>query len=189
MLEHFLIALALAMDCFAVSTVSGVIIRRFEGRTMLSLAFLFGLFQALMPLLGWFLASSFSAYVEAYDHWIAFAMLALIGGKMILDAFKEESDASINPRSLKTQLALAVATSIDAMAIGITYACTGYNVIGQLVAPLVIIGIVSFVMSLAGFSIGVRFGDTVNKRIRPELLGGLILIGIGIKILVEHLSA
>lgn len=189
MFEHFLIALALAMDCFAVSTVSGVIVRKFEARTMLRLAFLFGLFQALMPLLGWLLTNSFSAYIHAVDHWIAFGMLALIGGKMMADSFKDEEDASFNPREWKAQLALAVATSIDAMAIGITYACTGYNTLGQLALPLVLIGLVSFVMSLAGFSIGVRFGDAVNRKIRPELLGGLILIGIGIKILIEHLGA
>lgn len=188
MLESLLIAFALAMDCFAVSVVSGVIIRRAEGRTMLALAFFFGLFQALMPLIGWFLTSRFSAYIQALDHWIAFGMLAFIGGKMIVDSFKEEDDKSINPRNLRTQLVLAVATSIDALAVGITYACTGYETVAQLTLPLVLIGLVSFGMSVLGFSIGVRFGDAVNRKMRPELLGGLILVGIGIKILIEHLS-
>ena len=188
MLESLLIAFALAMDCFAVSVVSGVIIRRAEGRTMLALAFFFGLFQALMPLIGWFLTRRFSAYIQALDHWIAFGMLAFIGGKMIVDSFKEEDDKSINPRNLRTQLVLAVATSIDALAVGITYACTGYETVAQLTLPLVLIGLVSFGMSVLGFSIGVRFGDAVNRKMRPELLGGLILVGIGIKILIEHLS-
>jgi len=189
MLEALLIAFALAMDCFAVSVVSGVIIRRYEGRTMLTLAFFFGFFQALMPLVGWFLTSRFSAYIQAVDHWIAFGMLAFIGGKMIADSFKEEDDKSVNPRDLRTQLLLAVATSIDALAVGISYACTGYNTLAQLTVPLVLIGVVSFGMSVLGFSIGVRFGDAVNRKMRPELLGGLILLVIGVRILIEHLGA
>lgn len=188
-MNHFLIALALAMDCFAVSTVSGVVVRRFDWRLMLRLAFLFGLFQALMPLAGWALTTSFNSYIEAVDHWVAFGMLALIGVKMIVDAFKQEDEASVNPRSFKTQILLAIATSIDAMAIGVTYACTGYETISSLFLPLIIIGLVSFVLSLAGFSAGIKFGDVVNRKIRPELLGGLILIAIGVKILIEHLSA
>lgn len=188
MFEHFLIALALAMDCFAVSVVCGVIIRKREAGIMLTLAFLFGFFQAMMPLIGWLLTSSFSAYLEAVDHWVAFGMLAFIGGKMILDSFKGEDEEHINPRSFRTQIALAVATSIDALAVGITYACTGYNTIGQMTLPLVTIGIVSFLMSILGFTLGVRFGDTVNRKMRPELLGGIILLGIGVKILIEHLS-
>lgn len=189
MLEQILIAFALAMDCFAVSVVSGVIVRRFEGETMLRIAFLFGIFQALMPLIGWFLTSRFSGYIQQADHWIAFGMLSAIGGKMVYDSFHEEEEATINPRNIKSQLLLAVATSIDALAVGISYACTGYEWIGQLAAPLLWIGVISFLMSLAGFSIGVRFGDSVNKKMRPELLGGIILIGIGVKILIEHLSA
>ena len=156
---------------------------------MLTLAFFFGFFQALMPLIGWFLTSRFSAHIQAVDHWIAFGMLAFIGGKMIADSFKEEEDKSINPRDLRTQLVLAVATSIDALAVGISYACTGYNTLAQLTVPLVLIGVVSFGMSVLGFSIGVRFGDAVNRKMRPELLGGLILLVIGVRILIEHLGA
>ncbi|MCR5407979.1 MAG: manganese efflux pump MntP family protein [Bacteroidales bacterium] len=188
MLETILIALALAMDCFAVSAVCGVIIRRFEGRVMLPIAFFFGLFQGLMPLIGWALTSSFSHYLEAVDHWIAFGMLAVIGGKMIADSFKAEEDKSMNPRNLRTQLLLAVATSIDALAVGISYACTGYQTIASIAVPVVVIGIVSFMMSLLGFTVGVKFGEVVVKKLRPELLGGIILIGIGVKILIEHLS-
>lgn len=188
MLDTLLIALALAMDCFAVSAVCGVIIRRFEGRVMLPIALLFGLFQGLMPLIGWALTSSFSRYLEAVDHWIAFGMLAIIGGKMIADSFKAEEDKSMNPRNLRTQLLLAVATSIDALAVGISYACTGYQTIASIAVPVVVIGIVSFIMSLLGFTVGVKFGEAVVKKLRPELLGGIILIGIGIKILIEHLG-
>lgn len=188
MQDSVFIAFALAMDCFAVSVVCGVIIRRLEVRIMLQLAFLFGLFQALMPVVGWFLTSRFSTYIQAVDHWIAFGMLALIGSKMIADSFKEEEEAAIRPRELRAQFVLAIATSIDALAVGITYACTGYTTLSSLSLPLWTIGIVSFLMSLLGFTIGVKFGSAVNKKLRPELLGGIILLGIGIKILVEHLS-
>lgn len=187
MLENILIAIALAMDCFAVSTVCGVIINARDKRTMFTLAFFFGLFQAAMPLIGWVLTREFSSYIEAVDHWIAFGMLALIGTKMIIDSFKEE-ESVINPQKLGSQLLLAIATSIDALAVGITYACTGYTTLGQLGAPLVTIGLVSFAFSIAGYLIGARFGDAVNKKVRPELLGGIILLGIGIRILIEHLG-
>lgn len=187
MIEDLLIALALAMDCFAVSVVCAVILRKRVWRVMLSLAFLFGLFQALMPLIGWFLTSRFSAQIQAYDHWIAFGMLAIIGGKMIVDSFKDEEEPSINPRHFKTQLLLAVATSIDALAVGISYACTGFDTLSQMTRPLVIIGAVSFLLSLAGCLLGERFGEAVNRKMRPELLGGVILVGIGLKILAEHL--
>ncbi len=177
------------MDCFTVSVVCGVIVRRLRAGLMLRLALLFGFFQAAMPFVGWLLTSSFSSYLQAVDHWIAFAMLAFIGGKMIADAFRGEEDAaSVNPESLKSQLLLAVATSIDALAVGISFACTGYDRVAQLGWPLLIIGAVSFAMSLLGFFLGVKFGDTVTKKIKPELFGGLILIGIGIRILIEHLS-
>lgn len=189
MLEHILIALALAMDCFAVSVVCGVLVRRWDARLVLRLAFLFGLFQALMPLMGWALTTRFSHYLEAVDHWIAFGMLGFIGGKMIVDSFKPDDESHLNPRCFKTQLALAVATSIDALAVGITYACTGYNSLRSISLPIGIIGLVSFLMSLLGFRLGVRFGEVVIKKMRPELLGGIILIGIGVKILIEHLCA
>lgn len=188
MLESILIAFALAMDCFAVSVVCGVVIQRFEGRTAFTLAVLFGLFQALMPLMGWALTKNFSTYLQAVDHWVAFGMLALIGGKMVADSFKEEEQSSVNPRDFRTQVLLAIATSIDALAVGITYACTGYDTLGKLTLPLVIIGIVSFGMSLLGFGLGIRFGEVINRKMRPELLGGIILIGIGVKILIEHLG-
>ena len=188
MLEHLLIALALAMDCFAVSVVCGVVVRRMEAPLMLRIAFLFGFFQALMPLIGWVLTSRFSAYLQAVDHWIAFGMLVFIGGKMIADAFKEEEEKFVVPRRFGTRITLAVATSIDALAIGITYACNGYSSLSALALPLAMIGVVSFLMSIAGFAIGVRFGKGFVEKLRPELLGGLILIGIAIKILIEHLG-
>ena len=187
-METLFIALALAMDCFAVSVVSAVILRRQATGIMLRQAFFFGLFQALMPLIGWLLTSFMQEQIEAYDHWVAFGMLALIGGKMIRDSFKDEEETSIHPENLGTSLLLAIATSIDALAVGITYACTGYTTIGSLTVPLVIIGTVSFLMSVLGYRLGARFGEAVNRRMRPELLGGIILITIGLRILAEHLG-
>ena len=151
------------------------------------MAFLFGFFQALMPLLGWLGISHFQSYMEAYDHWIAFGLLAFIGGRMIKESFGPEEEQHFNPRRLRTQLLLAIATSIDALAIGISFACTGYNTLGQLTLPLIIIGVVSFLFSIIGYLLGARFGRIIAHRFKPELLGGIILIGIGVKILIEHL--
>lgn len=186
-LDIWLLAIALAMDCFTVSIVSGVIIRRHIWGVVLRLAFLFGAFQALMPFLGWLATSHFSEQLEAIDHWIAFSMLAFIGGKMIKESFDEEEEPSFNPQNLRVQLLLAVATSIDALAIGISFACIGYHSISMLVVPLFIIGLVSFLFSIMGYVLGVRFGKRIARRLKPELLGGVILVAIGIKILVSHL--
>ena len=188
LIELLLLALALAMDCFTVSVVCGVLVRRCKAGLMLRLAFLFGFFQALMTLIGWALTSSFSTYLEAVDHWIAFGLLFVIGIEMIADAFKPSEQKTIDPYGLKSELLLAIATSIDALAVGISFACTGYTAVAQLWTPLALIGLVSFIMSIIGFALGVRYGDAVTRRVKPELLGGLILIGIGIKILIEHLG-
>ena len=186
-LDILLIAVALAMDCFTVSVVSGVITRKlFWGRN-LRMAFLFGFFQAVMPFIGWLAIHYFQSSVEAYDHWIAFGLLLLIGGKMILDAFKSEEDAIFNPLNLGTQLTLAVATSIDALAVGISFSCSGYGTVQSLILPLAVIGLVSFIFSIAGLLLGVRFGGAVARRFKPEIIGGVILIAIGVKILLEHL--
>lgn len=192
-LDIWLLAVALAMDCFTVSIVSGVILsNRFrlfskEGLGVFRMAFLFGLFQALMPLIGWFATSRFSEHLEAIDHWIAFALLAFIGGKMILESFEEEKEPSFNPQQLKMQLVLAVATSIDALAVGISFACMGYHRLTQLTIPLFIIGIVSFLFSVLGYVLGARFGKSIARKLKPELLGGIILVVIGAKILMTHL--
>lgn len=186
-LDILLIAVALAMDCFTVSMVSGVMTRKmFWGRN-LRMALLFGFFQAAMPFIGWIAINYFQSSVEAYDHWIAFGLLLLIGGKMILDAFKEEDEATFNPLNLGTQLTLAVATSIDALAVGISFSCSGYGTVQSLILPLAIIGLVSFIFSIAGLLLGVRFGGAVARRFKPEIIGGVILIAIGVKILLEHL--
>ena len=199
-IEIILLAVALAMDCFTVSIVSGLItcmdkekvvkptllLERAGGEAswLYRMAFLFGFFQALMPLLGWLGIIHFETYIEAYDHWIAFALLAFIGGKMIWESFGPEEEQHFNPRRLHTQLLLAVATSIDALAIGISFVCTGYTVLSQLTLPLIIIGLVSFLFSIMGYHLGRRFGKAITKQMKPELIGGLILIAIGLKILL-----
>jgi putative Mn2+ efflux pump MntP len=189
LLEIILLAIALAMDCFTVSIVSGIILQKQGNQysSVMRMSFLFGFFQAMMPLLGWLGVSHFQTYMEAYDHWIAFCLLAFIGGKMIKESFDDEEEQHFNPCKLKTQLLLAIATSIDALAIGISFACTGYNALSQLTLPLIIIGLVSFFFSIIGYHLGRRFGKTITRRLKPELVGGAILIIIGVKILISHL--
>ena len=212
LIDIILLAVALAMDCLTVSIVSGVLeftvyglqftddyIEGSEGLASKSsvsrkpltvnirMAVLFGVFQAMMPLIGWLGISHFQQYMEAYDHWIAFTMLGFIGGRMVWESFGPEEEQHFNPRRLRTQLLLAVATSIDALAVGISFACTGYTTIGQLTLPLIVIGVVSFLFSLIGYQLGARFGRSIARRFKPELIGGIILIGIGVKILMEHL--
>ncbi len=187
-LDILLLSVALAMDCFTVSIVSGVILNKYWWRVILTMSFLFGLFQAAMPFLGWLGTNQFAEYIEAYDHWIAFALLAFLGTRMIKESFSPEEEQKFNPANLKTQLVMAVATSIDALAIGISFACTGYRTIRQLAFPLLAIGIASFLFGVLGQHLGIHFGNAIRKRIRPELLGGIILIFIGIKILITHLS-
>lgn len=182
------LALALAMDCFTVSIVSGVIIRKYILSIILRMAILFGLFQAMMPFIGWLGTSYFSHYLESVDHWIAFGLLAFLGGKMIKDSFGSEEEAHFNPSKLTSQLLFAVATSIDALAVGISFACLGYKSVDQLAVPLAIIGICSFVMSILGNVLGVVCGKSIVKRLKPELIGGIILLLIGFRILYEHIG-
>ena len=192
LIDIILLAVALAMDCLTVSIVSGVIeVKSEEVKSekwwIIRMALLFGLFQAMMPLIGWLGISHFQTYMEAYDHWIAFTMLGFIGGRMVWESFGSDEEQHFNPRKLRTQLLLAIATSIDALAVGISFACTGYTAVGQLTLPLIIIGVVSFLFSLIGYRLGARFGRSIAQRLKPELFGGIILIGIGVKILAEHL--
>lgn len=182
------LALALAMDCFTVSIVSGVIIRKYILSIILRMAILFGLFQAMMPFIGWLGTSYFSHYLESVDHWIAFGLLAFLGGKMIKDSFGSEEEAHFDPSRLTSQLLFAVATSIDALAVGISFACLGYKNIEQLTLPLIVIGVCSFVMSILGNILGVMCGKSIVKRLKPEFIGGVILLLIGFRILYEHIS-
>lgn len=185
--EVWLLAVSLAMDCFTVSITGGIIIRRICWHTCLLMAFFFGLFQALMPLIGWYGASHFSHLIEQFDHWIAFGLLAFLGIRMIKEGMGDEDKCCFNPHRLKVILTLAIATSIDALAVGISFAFVGMNTFTDILQPILIIGLVSFPLSVAGHLLGVSFGK-LAKKLRPEVLAGVILIGIGIKILIEHLS-
>lgn len=187
-LEIWLLAVGLAMDCFAVSIASGIILKRIRLRPMLVMAFFFGLFQAVMPLLGWIGTSFFSHLIENIDHWIAFGILAFLGGRMIAESFKdEECRHEFDPTSLKVVLALAVATSIDALAVGVSFACLGIRDFLDILSPIGIIGLVSFVLSIVGLLFGIRFGCGIARKLRAEFWGGVILVFIGSKILIEHL--
>ena len=188
-LEIWLIAVSLAMDCFAVSIASGILQKRYVWSNMLPMALSFGWFQGMMCALGWLAFIYFSGWVESVDHWIAFGLLALIGGNMIKDGMTEGDDEHhFNPASAWVILTLAVATSIDALAVGISCACLDYKVFSSLVYPVIIIGFVSLVFSLVGLYLGVTFGKKIEQKLKPELVGGVILVLIGVKILFEHLD-
>ncbi len=185
-LEIWLIAVSLAMDCLAVSIASGISMKKIRWRVMLCAAFSFGFFQALMPFLGWLGASRFSHLIEQVDHWIAFGLLLFLGGKMVLESFKKDDcKHDYNLANPKVLLALSVATSIDALAVGVTFAFLGMNDVQAILLPVLVIGLVAFALSMAGLLFGVFFG--CRYRLRMELWGGLVLMAIGVKILVEHL--
>jgi len=182
-LEIWLLAIGLAMDCFAVSIASGIILKRTRWKPMLIMAFAFGFFQAIMPFIGWMCAKTFSHLIESVDHWIAFAILAFLGGRMILESFKEEECCKLfNPANPKVVLTMAIATSIDALAIGITLAFFSVNV---WVATSTI-GIITFAISLIGVFLGQQLGKILSGR--AEMVGGVVLILIGLKILLQHLG-
>ena len=187
--EIWLLAIGLAMDCFSVSMASGLTQGRWIARPMLLMAFFFGLFQAAMPLIGWAVTARFEQQIEVIDHWIAFALLLYLGISMILDDRREEGEKKFDTTRLPVILTLSVATSIDALAVGISFTCVGITDIQDLCFPLFAIGIVSCVLSLVGSLIGIYGGRLVASRLHPCLLGGLILIAIGCKILFEHLTA
>lgn len=184
--EAWILAFALAMDCFAVSIAGGVILKQIKWRPMLLMAFFFGLFQAVNPIFGWLGIDYCHSYIESVDHWIAFAILAFLGGRMIVESFKDEEQKSFNPESLKVIITLAVATSIDAFAVGISFSCMGIQRFLNLIYPLFVIGFVSFVLSILGLLIGAKFGRRYAERLHAEFWGGLILIAIGTKVLLEH---
>ncbi|MBR3716707.1 MAG: manganese efflux pump [Bacteroidaceae bacterium] len=187
-LDLWLLAIGLAMDCFTVSIASGIILKRIEWMPILSMAFCFGLFQALMPLISWALFVRVGTLLQQIDHWVAFGLLLFLGGNMIREAFSKEEEHHFNPHRWVVILTLAVATSIDALAVGISFAFIGFNTLASMVYPLVVIGLVSFVFSLVGSGLGIWFGVGIAKKLKPELLGGIILIIIGCKIVIQHLA-
>ncbi len=186
-LEVLLIGLALAIDCFAVSMTTGITTRRFVYARMTFMALCFGLFQGGMTFLGFCGINLFSDYVKPVDHWVAFILLAYLGGQMIWDGLHEKKEKRINLLSYKTILTMAVATSIDAFAIGISFACLDsvYDYT-NIFFPVAVIALCSFVLSIVGFGLGICLGKKTNWPV--EIIGGIILIAIGIKVLIEHLS-
>lgn len=181
-LSILFIAIGLAMDAFAVSISSGITINRLKLRHAILIASFFGTFQAVMPIIGWLGGSSIASYIEKFDHWIAFILLLFIGSKMIYEAYKiEEADENRDPLNIYILFLMSIATSIDALAVGLSFAILKVTVI----YPAMIIGIVTFFMSLAGVYIGERFGHLFEKKM--EIAGGIILILIGTKILLQHL--
>ena len=182
LIDLLVTAIALSMDAFAVAVGKGLSVGRIRPKHWLITGAYFGGFQGLMPLLGFLLASSFAQYIQSFDHWIAFALMALIGGNMLKEAFGEEEEDSVNDSfNFQTMLPLAVATSIDALAAGVSFAVTGAN-IGFAV---LFIGITTFLFSAIGVKIGNVFGTKYKSK--AEAVGGLILILMGLKILIEHL--
>lgn len=182
LLEILIIAVGLSMDAFAVSIGKGLSMRRPGIVHYLKVGLWFGGFQALMPFVGYLLGSSFASYVSEFDHWIAFVLLAFIGGNMVRESFSKDDDNDENPDfSLKTMLMMAVATSIDALAAGVSFAFFATDIF----YIISIIGVTTFVFSVAGLKIGNIFGSKYKKK--SEFIGGLILVMIGLKILIEHM--
>ena len=180
----FIIALGLSADCFAVSLAAGVELRRVPSRLAVRVSLAFGIFQAGMTLLGWVAGSSVIDYISDYDHWLAFGLLAAIGGHMLWEAFHEnegEDRRSARIASWPVLFVLAVATSIDALAVGLSFAFLQVHIFDAALT----IGLVAAVMTVFGLYLGRRVGSLVGRR--AEIVGGLILIGIGVRILVTHL--
>ena len=186
-IELFLIGVGLSMDAFAVAICKGLGMKRLNMKQALVIGLFFGGFQALMPFVGWALGSQFQDLISPIDHWVAFILLAIIGGKMLVEAIRggdeesadEPADAKLD---LKELFVLAVATSIDALAVGITFALLGVNI----VEAISIIGATTFVLSVAGVAVGHAFGARYERG--ATIVGGVVLILIGCKILLEHLG-
>jgi putative Mn2+ efflux pump MntP len=178
------IAVGLSMDAFAVSVASGFAIRQLRIRHAFRIAFFFGLFQAVMPIIGWLAGLSLREWIVQIDHWIAFGLLSFIGIKMIVESGRMVPDKKktdpLNPVAL---LVLSVATSIDALAVGLTFALLQVSIF----IPILAIGFITFCLSFAGVYIGNHFGHFFERKI--EIVGGVILIGTGIRILIEHLTS
>ena len=187
LVEFLLLGVGLAMDAFAVSICKGLAMRKVNKKQAVIIALFFGGFQAIMPVIGWLLCKGFQTYIEAFDHWIAFALLAFIGVKMIIETLREKEDDVVieemdPPLDMKEMLMLAIATSIDALAVGISLAALDRPI----VESATIIGVVTFVISIIGVYIGNFFGNRYKKR--AELTGGIILVLIGVKTLREHMG-
>ena len=182
LIDIILMGVSLAMDATAVSICKGLSMKKLDKKKTITIALYFGTFQAVMPIIGYLLGISFKEVVESIDHWIAFFLLAVIGINMIRESLSKESESLNDLIDFKTMTPLAIATSIDALAIGITFAFLRVNIIGA----VTIIGIITIFLSMIGVFIGNEFGNKYGKI--SETLGGIVLIGIGLKILLEHLK-
>lgn len=181
-IEILLIAIGLAMDAFAVSICKGLSMKKMNWKKALIVGVYFGIFQALMPIIGYFLGSTFEDLVTHIDHWIAFVLLVAIGGNMLKEAFANNSENCNDDVDFKTMSILAIATSIDALAVGITFAFLQANIW----VSAIIIGIVTFAISIIGVKIGNKFGNKYERK--AEIVGGFILMFMGVKLLLEHLG-
>jgi len=181
-LTLFGIAVALAMDAFAVALSAGLILPKLTGRHLFRFGFHFGLFQALMPILGWLAGTSIRAQIEAFDHWLAFALLTLVGGKMLWEAWHGDDDTAqdSDPTRGLSLVMLSIATSIDALAVGLSLAVLGVTIW----TPALVIGLIAAILTVCGMLLGRRLGRAWGTGV--EIFGGLVLIAIGVKILIEH---
>lgn len=180
--DLLLIGIGLAMDCFAVSICYGLLSKKPKWKHILRMALFFGGFQALMPVIGWLIGLTFKNYIVNFDHWIAFALLGFIGIKMIVEAIRKTDDTPcIQFNKLSVLLSLSIATSIDALIVGLGFAFLKVHIL----VAVVIIGLVSAAFTIIGVLLGKRYGKFLGKK--AEIIGGLVLLGIGTKILLEHL--
>ncbi len=178
----FLIAIGLSFDTFAVSVSTGLILKKIKFQQALKVAFVLAFLQSLMPLMGWFAGKQISQYIGNFDHWIAFVLLSILGIKMIIESYKsEENDKNFNPLKFIVLLGIGIATSIDALVVGISFAFLQTNIWNA----ILIIGVVTFLVAMLGMLFGKKIGSKFGKRI--EIMGGLILISIGLKILLDHI--
>lgn len=180
-IELLLLSVGLAMDAFAVSICKGISMKKMNWKKALIIGLYFGGFQALMPVIGYFLGTAFESIITNIDHWVAFILLGIIGGNMIKESFEDENESCNDDVGFKTMVILAIATSIDALTVGITFAFLKVN----LIAAISMIGVITLALSVIGTKIGNKFGNKYKNK--AELVGGIILVLLGIKILLEHL--
>lgn len=184
--EIVFISFALAVDCFTASFALGVSHKRVRYDILFAIALSFGLFQALMPVIGWGCTMHLGEIAQSVDHWIAFGLLSYIGVKMIVDSRKDDDNSLLHKSNIVLMiLLLSVATSIDALAVGVTFSCMNYPTLSSILMPVTIIGLTSTLLSVVGYQLGIFLGKKTNFQI--EIVGGAILIIIGLKILYEHL--
>ncbi len=183
LLELFIIAVGLSMDAFAVAVCKGLSVKSLKPKHMIIVGLYFGAFQGLMPLAGYFLGKQFESYITKFDHWIAFVLLSLIGANMIREALAGEAEECCDSFGAKAMIPMAVATSIDALAVGVTF---GFMPDVRIAPAVIFIGVITFTLSAVGVKIGNVFGAKFKSK--AELAGGIILILMGTKILLEHLG-